>query len=129
MCGSTTDESGNSVPRPRSTLTAAHLITADRHNAMMGGYTPKFKRSTITDKGLLGRGTFGSVWQCEFPKAPMVALKQVSLTATTLPEEIWKERDLLIKLKHMRVVNLLGAFFHCDAYFIFELCVCKFITL
>lgn len=90
---------------------------------MMDGYMPRFQKQLIQDAALLGKGSFGKVWKVKFPQSEEVALKQVP--SHQWPEDIWKERDLLILLKHKRIVNLVGAFHHGDMYFVLELCLCE----
>ncbi len=98
-------------------------VSKNRQQALMKSYEPRFQIRNIEPHGLIGKGAFGKVWKVKFPRTEYVALKQVDFAVK--PDQLWKERDVLVLLKHKRVVNLIGAFVDGAMYFVFELCMCK----
>lgn len=120
-----TDKEGRTLPDDKVPFRHAYAISRDRRHTMVNGYTHRFQKTLIQGPSLLGKGSYGKVWKAKFARSEYVALKQVPSNA--YPEDLWKERDLLIMLKHKRIVNLIGAFHYGDVYYVLELCYCKYI--
>lgn len=104
-----------------------HGIEISRHRLrdMLNEYKPRFQKKLIQSPAFLGKGSFGKVYKVSFvDKKQEFALKV--LPSDNYPEDIWRERDLLIFLKHKRVINLVGAFHATGSmYFVLELCFCE----
>lgn len=104
-------------------LDAGITIAEKRKLALSKEYNPRFQQHLMKKISFLGSGSYGKVWRVKFPTTPEVAVKQIP--SHEYAEELWKERDFLIKLKNSRITNLLGAFFEGELYLVFELCYCK----
>lgn len=109
---------------------------------------PKMSMNDFAVEGLIGSGNYGRIWkvnikmkerifmevfkqckkfsnflclQASSVKLGKVAVKQIYVEFQDLTS-LWKERDLLIYLKHDLVCNLLAAFYEQDAFLVMEIC-------
>lgn len=72
---------------------------------------------------------FNKCNQPEFPKVTgkdpgptgEFAMKKIDLALSEIPD-VWKERDLLVYLKHERISQIVGSFYESDVFFVMELC-------
>lgn len=124
-------QQGRTLPKPPPdtklevlvNVSAGIEIAKRRLEAISKDYTPRFQLASMTTVSFLGEGSYGKVWRAKFTKTPEVAVKQ--LPSHKNSDELWKERDLLIKLKNPRIINLMGAFHEGDLFLVFDLCYCK----
>lgn len=83
---------------------------------------PRFRLDIMRVDSFLGKGSSSTVWKANFG-GQQYAVKQFSSSVKI--EDIWKERDFLIRLKGPRIVNLVSSFYDKNAFLVMELCFGK----
>ncbi|CAL8117027.1 unnamed protein product [Orchesella dallaii] len=115
-----------SNPNPSSLYNNGMKIASSKLNRLEDDR--RFKLEKVKVGPLIGEGRFGKVYKATTlrrghgEEGKEVALKQY-YRKEQKPEDIYKERDFLIHLKHKRVINLIGAFHEKGSYLILELSV------